>query len=228
MQTNLLNTGNPANSSQSASQPIANATATSGISDMFTKLLVAQIQNQDPLSPTDPSSFVNQLAQLSQTEALQNMSTLTGNNASVLQSLQVLALGAQVGSKVSINTSSVKLDKEPVEGVITLSGAAARTTLVLTGADGVKHNVELGTRSAGEVPFVIDPSAMGLPAGTYSVQVDTDTGSTASVAVSGKLSSVKLSSTGNVMLNVANLGEVMPNAIVSFQGQPAPTITASN
>jgi flagellar hook assembly protein FlgD len=27
--------------------------------DMFTKLLVAQIQNQDPLSPTDPSQFVN-------------------------------------------------------------------------------------------------------------------------------------------------------------------------
>jgi hypothetical protein len=63
---------------------------------MFTKLLVAQIQNQDPLEPTDPSQFVNQLTQLSQTESLQTLASQATASASLLQSLQALALGAQV------------------------------------------------------------------------------------------------------------------------------------
>ena len=36
--------------------------------DMFLQLLVAQIKNQDPLSPTDSTQFVSQLAQFSQLE----------------------------------------------------------------------------------------------------------------------------------------------------------------
>ncbi len=36
--------------------------------DTFLKLLVAQIQNQDPLNPSDSMQFVTQLAQFSQLE----------------------------------------------------------------------------------------------------------------------------------------------------------------
>jgi flagellar basal-body rod modification protein FlgD len=35
---------------------------------MFLQLLVAQLQNQDPLNPTDSSQFVSQLAQFSELE----------------------------------------------------------------------------------------------------------------------------------------------------------------
>ena len=36
--------------------------------DQFLTLLVAQLQNQDPLNPTDPTEFTTQLAQYSQLE----------------------------------------------------------------------------------------------------------------------------------------------------------------
>lgn len=36
--------------------------------EMFLNLLVAQIQNQDPLNPTDSTQFVSQLAQFSELE----------------------------------------------------------------------------------------------------------------------------------------------------------------
>lgn len=36
----------------------------------FLKILVAQIQNQDPTSPTDPTQFVSQLTQYSALEQL--------------------------------------------------------------------------------------------------------------------------------------------------------------
>ena len=38
--------------------------------DVFLKLLVSQIKNQDPLNPMDGMSFVTQLAQFSQLDAL--------------------------------------------------------------------------------------------------------------------------------------------------------------
>ncbi len=55
--------------------------------DMFFRLLVTQIQNQDPLNPQDPTAFVSQLAQFSSLEQLLEM----GNS---LKAIEVL-LGEQ-------------------------------------------------------------------------------------------------------------------------------------
>lgn len=51
MQTNFFS--NTPAAGTTGTNPLANGSETS---QMFTKLLVAQIQNQDPLSPTDPAS----------------------------------------------------------------------------------------------------------------------------------------------------------------------------
>jgi flagellar basal-body rod modification protein FlgD len=42
--------------------------------DAFLKILVTQLQNQNPLDPADPTEFVGELAQLSQVEQLTNIS----------------------------------------------------------------------------------------------------------------------------------------------------------
>lgn len=39
----------------------------------FLRLLVSQVQNQDPLNPQDPTQFVSQLAQFSSLEQLLNI-----------------------------------------------------------------------------------------------------------------------------------------------------------
>lgn len=187
--------------------------------DMFTKLLVAQIRNQDPLAPTDPSQFVNQLTQQAQTEAMQNLSTLTSANASVLQSMQVLALGAQVGSEVMVNSNTVQLESSKVSGSIALSSNSSKTTLTLKDAFDKEYTLELGAKSAGSAAFTIDPAKLGMPAGTYTMTVTTSSGEKPSVDIAGKLSSVRLSATGSMILNVANLGEVSPGAITGFNGK---------
>ena len=58
----------------------APATTTKGTfgdvsSNQFLKLLVAQLQNQNPLSPQDGSAFVAQLAQFSSLEQMTNISS---------------------------------------------------------------------------------------------------------------------------------------------------------
>jgi flagellar basal-body rod modification protein FlgD len=68
----------------------------------FLQLLVAQIQNQDPLNPTDSIQFVGQLVQFSQLEQL-----LTINqNLGTLVSDQNPGATPTTGTTTSANTNS--------------------------------------------------------------------------------------------------------------------------
>jgi flagellar basal-body rod modification protein FlgD len=205
------------NTSQS-SDTVAAQAPTDANRDMFTKLLVAQIQNQDPLSPQDPTTFVNQLSQLSQTEALQNLSQVTTANASILQSMQTLAMGGQVGSEVTVATDTLKLDGSKVKGSIQLNGASSATTLVLTGLDGQQHTIELGAHGSGSQSFTIDPDALGLAPGTYKIQAKPSDGTSPQIEVAARLNSVRVAN-GGVVLQVANIGEVYPSSITGFNGK---------
>jgi flagellar basal-body rod modification protein FlgD len=58
--------GNSSASDSSSASSMLGATAPS--EEMFLQLLVAQLQNQDPLNPTDSTQFVSQLAQFTELE----------------------------------------------------------------------------------------------------------------------------------------------------------------
>jgi flagellar basal-body rod modification protein FlgD len=60
----LSGSSNATNSSNSSSA----LTSTAPSESVFLNLLVSQIQNQDPLNPTDSTQFVSQLAQFSELE----------------------------------------------------------------------------------------------------------------------------------------------------------------
>jgi len=227
METNLFTNAAGAGAANTGANAAPAANTMSDSKEMFTKLLVAQIQNQDPLEPSDPSQFVQQLTQLSQTEAMQNLASLTSNNASVLQSMQVLAMGGQVGSEVMAQTDTVKLDGAKVNGAITLSGNSSKTTLVLTDGAGQDHELALGPLSAGQVPFSIDPTAMGLPAGSYKMKVVTSSGELPPVDIAGRLNSVRLGSNGSIVLSIANVGEVAPSNVTAFNGKSSNAVAAA-
>ena len=63
---------NPLTGSSSSSDSANSAASALGgtvpSEQMFLQLLVAQLQNQDPLNPTDSTTFVTQLAQFSELE----------------------------------------------------------------------------------------------------------------------------------------------------------------
>lgn len=222
MQPSLLSGSNAnANAAPSGGSVSAAIGSNSSTQDMFTTLLVAQIKNQNPLEPTDSTQFINQLTQLSQTEALQTLSSQSASNLTMLDSLQVLSLGAQVGSEVMVQASSVTLGSGKVSGSFTLASASAQTALVLTDAAGAQHRIELGTRAPGDVAFQVDPAKLGLPAGSYGLSVETSANETPAIEVAGTLEGVRMGASGNVMLKVANVGDVTPGYVTRFNGRSA-------
>ena len=57
-----------ASSISTPTPPASSGLAAAPSQQMFLELLVAQIKNQDPLSPADPTQFTSQLAQFSELE----------------------------------------------------------------------------------------------------------------------------------------------------------------
>jgi flagellar basal-body rod modification protein FlgD len=67
-----LSQSDPVSSSSSSSSSTTATDTTQVTKNMFLQLLVAQIKNQDPLSPTDGNQFLTQLAQFQQLEQSMN------------------------------------------------------------------------------------------------------------------------------------------------------------
>jgi flagellar basal-body rod modification protein FlgD len=99
------------NASSSTSQTASTASASTASAtppvteNMFLQLLVAQLQNQDPMNPADSTQFVTQLAQFQQMEQTMNIgtdvSTMGTNVSSMLQDLNQI-----VGNTGSTSSTS--------------------------------------------------------------------------------------------------------------------------
>ncbi|MFT7772934.1 flagellar hook capping FlgD N-terminal domain-containing protein [Roseateles sp.] len=217
-----MSTVNSTNGSTTGTAAGSNAVAANGgaaeISQLFTKLLVAQIQYQDPLEPTDASQFVNQLSQLSQVESLQALTTQTAYNNSILSSLQMLNLGSQVGSTVHVSAGQLTLKDSPVELVFTLENTASPATLQLTDSVGRKREIDLGQLGVGSHGYTLDPKALGLAEGSYSIAVLNESKQSVTPEVVGRISGVRLGSDGSAMVQLGGLGEFNSRLITQFKG----------
>jgi flagellar basal-body rod modification protein FlgD len=94
--------------------------------DDFLNLLITQLQNQDPLNPTDSVEFTSQLAQFSSLEQLGNVN----DNLQELKNFQASINNSQavslIGKAVTANGNSLQLtDDGPVECNFNLADDAA-------------------------------------------------------------------------------------------------------
>jgi flagellar basal-body rod modification protein FlgD len=69
----MMPTVSSSSGAQTASGTPSNAQTAAVDKNMFLQLLVAQLQNQDPLNPTDGTQFLGELAQFQQLEQSANM-----------------------------------------------------------------------------------------------------------------------------------------------------------
>lgn len=214
--------GDSTNQDSRTANNVSNNGSASGMNSMFMQLLVAQIQNQDPLNPTDGTEYVSQLAQLTQVQSMETMTQLMANNSVLMDNLQTLVTGNLVGQNVMVQTDSIDSDgSTELNGRLTLEHAANVVTVIVKDAAGTEHKIELGKQEAGQVEFNINPEELGLPAGKYTLSVVTDTGEEkVPVEIGGVVSNVRIPLNGSpTMLNIKGLGEVAYNHITQF-GNP--------
>ncbi|WP_313772726.1 flagellar hook assembly protein FlgD [Enterobacter huaxiensis] len=197
----------------------ANDNTAAGMNNLFMQLLVAQIQNQDPLNPTDGTEYVSQLAQLTQVQSMETMSKLMANNAVLMDNLQTLTTGNLVGQKVMVQTDTVETDGSTnIDGRLTLDHAANTVTVIVKDESGNETKIELGKQEKGTVDFNIDPDALGLKEGKYTLSVVTDTEETkVPIEIGGVVNNVRIPLDGSpTLLNITGIGEVAYNNITQF------------
>ncbi len=89
-------------------------TATLGKDD-FLKLLVAQMENQDPLNPTDPTEFTSQLSQFSSLEQLYNVNANLGDLQTGIESSTEMASLGLIGKRVMSDSNTFRFEGETVQ-----------------------------------------------------------------------------------------------------------------
>jgi flagellar basal-body rod modification protein FlgD len=90
-------------------------TSSSQIQTDYMKLLITQLQNQNPLEPMDNDQMASQLAQFSQ---LQQMESLSTSFAQVLDTTQRSYAASLIGKEVTFMAESTSGEKESIAGVI--------------------------------------------------------------------------------------------------------------
>jgi flagellar basal-body rod modification protein FlgD len=85
--------------------------------EMFLKLLVAQLKNQDPTSPMDQKDMMAQMAQFSSVEQLSNM-------AKTMESMQLTTSFANSVSLMGKTVSYIGADGESVVNGVSVTGVS--------------------------------------------------------------------------------------------------------
>ena len=209
------------------------STESSGV-DTFLTLFVAEIQNQDPTDPADPTDYIDQLSPMAQVAMMEEMSVQANTNAVLMSNIQVMALGNLVGDNIMVQTSTLQVSDEEIEGRVTLDDACTTVDLHFTDAAGDDYTVSLvpeGSTSVGpgQVDFDINPADYGIPPGDYDLSVVTNTGEEeVPVEVAGEVQDVRIPLDGSTpVLNVEGVGEV-PFTMISQFGVPDSTDDSAN
>jgi flagellar basal-body rod modification protein FlgD len=116
-------------SSSTSSTPVNPSTSLD--ENTFLKLMMVQLQNQDPLNPSDPTQYLSELAQLTSVEQQTNIAQSTAQQVQEGNTTAALAL---LGHTVTYTDSSGATQTGTVQKVqFTSSGP----TLTVNGTDGI-------------------------------------------------------------------------------------------
>ena len=154
-------TANTAANSVSSTSSV-NVNSANAQQDRFLKLLVAQMNNQDPMNPLDNAQMTSQIAQINTVTGIEKLNSTVENLASQFASQQLMQGTALVGRKVLVEGNQLALDSESKQayGAIDLAGSASNVKVqVLDASNREVGTVDLGTLSAGRHDFSWNASA---------------------------------------------------------------------
>lgn len=139
------------NSAPASSSPSSVSGAEGMGKEDFLKLLVTQLENQDPLNPMDNSEFVAQLAQFSTLEGITNLNTSMEDMVSATNSMERYSTSNLVGRLVKFDGSEFEYSGTPVSFGYKLDGDAASVKVSVYDKKGrFVNSMDMGASSKGE------------------------------------------------------------------------------
>ncbi len=159
-----INAQNQANSTASSTE------SSTSDSEMFMKLMIAQLQNQDPTSPAETSEFMQQIASMSTVENIAKLNTtMETMSSSLLSSQAALQASSMIGQDVYTKTDIAQVaESGEIRGVVELPVSTENLRVsIYDSSNNLVDEVEMGSQRAGDHYFVW--SAGDRPAGEYRV-----------------------------------------------------------
>ena len=150
-----------ASASASTSTKNINANDAANSQDRFLKLLVAQLNNQDPMNPMDNAQMTSQIAQINTVTGIQQLNETVKGLVSQFSAQQMLQGSAMVGRQVLVegNSMAVNAETKAAYGALDLSASAASVKVQVLNASGKELGVvDLGSLKAGRYNFEWDAS----------------------------------------------------------------------
>lgn len=182
-------------SSISGANAASAAAGTAGASNAdseqrFLKLLVTQLNNQDPLSPMQNAELTSQLAQMSTVSGIEKLNSTLSGLVSQTGSNQVLQAASLIGYSV-LSPGNTLATKAPEEGkdpavqafAVQLPGSAGDVQIKIVDATGkTVRTIEAGSMTEGVNAATWDgkdDAGNVVPAGSYKFAVAASNGGTA-------------------------------------------------
>ncbi|GAP33752.1 flagellar hook assembly protein FlgD [Piscinibacter sakaiensis] len=206
MSTTIVNNLDKAMAGSTAgSSAASNDTASA---DRFLKLLVTQMQNQDPLNPMDNAQVTSQMAQINTVTGIDKLNTTIQGLSSQFSQMQVLQGAGLVGRDVMVEGKTLSMTDRTGEGGFVLANAADDVQIeVLSPAGQVLDTVKLGAQSAGTHSFSWTAGEKTDISGALSFRVKATTGgvsSTPTALSAARVESVQTTATGALQLQLSN------------------------
>lgn len=216
---------NPTSGASASSATSASSSSTTGVGGLtmndFLTLMTAQLQNQDPLNPTDSNQFLSQLSELSTVEGISQLNTSMTTLSNSMLSSQALTSASLVGQGVLAPASSAYYSSGTnMTGAVQVPTGASNVILSITNSGGALVDQIAVPASSGLQSFSWDGTASNgtvQPSGTYAVSAAAQVGGTAQAAttlINGTVTSVTLGAAGaSPTLNTTQLGPVALSSV---------------
>lgn len=158
--TTAVNTIGNAAPTLSGTSKSSNALSDANASqDRFLKLLVAQLNSQDPLNPMDNAQMTSQMAQINTVSGIQQLNETMKSMATQFNASRLLQGTAMIGHDVLLESNTLSVDAGKAKGAVDVSGSADKVTLEILSPGGqVIDTRNLGSKTAGRHSFEWDAS----------------------------------------------------------------------
>ena len=186
-------------------------------SDQFMRLMLAQLENQDPLEPQENGEFLSQLAQMEAAAGISELQDSFDKFSASMQSNSALQASSLVGRSVLAPGGFAQLEAgQLVQGEVNLNSSTTDLSLEITDAAGqLVRTIPMGTQASGDVSFTwdgTDDAGNYMPPGAYKVRATANIGNETveqEVLLNAKVDSVTIGQGGqSVSLNLSGLGSI--------------------